>query len=251
MAQEFYSEDDLLPISALQHLLFCERQCALIHVERLWVENRFTAEGRNLHRKAHEAPSETRDGVRITRGLLLRNFELGLAGVADVVTWKPPPSHAISDKTLASLLRRATADELRRWEIVPVEYKRGRPKANDCDRIQLCAQALCLEEMLAIDIPAGELFYGLKRRRFRVDFDAELCHKTRLAAQRLHQLIESRQTPPARREPKCDKCSLLEFCMPDILLPRQSVDHFVEQALATHLSGSGPVTDLATADVSQ
>src|SRR4051794_26892766 len=136
-----YADRDFLPISALQHLIFCERQCALIHLERLWVENRFTAEGGVLHRKAHSGRPEKRPAGRTARGVPLRSAELGLFGIADVVQRSPgkPP--------------------------VPVEYKRGRPKPHDADRVQLCAQALCLEEMLGVRIPDGEIFYGKTRRR--------------------------------------------------------------------------------------
>ena len=176
-----YSEDDLLPVSALQHLLFCPRQCALIHVERLWQENRLTVEGRLLHRRAHDGPAETRDGMRITRGLPLRSLELGLAGTADVVTFRPPATAEHAKQTLAELFRQAQASGLRDWQVTPIEYKRGRPKTNDCDRVQLCAQAICLEEMLGLGIESGELFYGRKRRRTRVDFgpDLEADHANR------------------------------------------------------------------------
>jgi CRISPR-associated exonuclease Cas4 len=134
-----YDEDDLLPISALQHLLFCERQCALIHIERIWVENRFTAEGQVLHRKAHDAPPKTRDGTRITRGLLLRLLELGLAGQADVVTWKPPPRCASGITPLPVLLAQQTTGLLHDWEVTPIEYKRGRPQAQRLrPRANLC-----------------------------------------------------------------------------------------------------------------
>ena len=147
-----HTEDDLLPISALQHLLFCERQTALIHIERLWEENRFTAEGRVLHRNADAAKSETRDGVRITRGLQVHSIELGLYGVCDVVNFKPPEFEIAGRKSLAKRIQeqldsRPTEDQtaFAHWGITPVEYKRGKPKTNDCDRVQLCAQAMCLD----------------------------------------------------------------------------------------------------------
>lgn len=171
-----YPESDLIPLSALQHLLFCERQCALIHVERVWVENRWTAEGRILHRNAHDAKPRTRDGVRITHGLPLRSFELGVTGQADVVEWRPPSgvSDHGADRTLAELIQSARFERLAGWSITPIEYKRGRPKSNDCDRVQLCAQAICLEEMLGVNIACGQLFYGRKRRRFDVPLDEPL-----------------------------------------------------------------------------
>ncbi len=187
-----FSEDDLLPISALQHLLYCDRQCALIHVERLWAENRFTAEGNILHRRAHSGKSDARPTGRTTRGLPVRSLALGLFGIADVVRY---------DK----------GDDA---PIVPVEYTRGRPKKNDCDRVQLCAQALCLEEMHGRDLPFGEIFYGKTKRRVRVAFTPELRRTTADATSRLHSLIQSGRTPPAEPGPKCDRCSLRALCLP-------------------------------------
>lgn len=224
-----YSEDDLLPISALQHLLFCERQCALIHVERLWADNRFTAEGNTLHKKAHEGPPETRDGVRITRSLPLHNFQLGLSGQADVIEWEIPAEQRLSKRTLAAALRQATAEQRREWRVTPVEYKRGQPKANDCDRVQLCAQALCLEEMLQIEISSGFLFYGEKRRRIDVEFTTELRSTVARAASRLHEIIRHNLTPPAVRETKCDTCSLFSLCLPQAIGTARSARRYVER----------------------
>ena len=129
-----FTEDNLLPISALQHLLFCERQCALIHLERAWQENRLTAEGRIMHERVHEGGDETRRDVRIVRGLRLRSLALGLVGIADVVEF-----HRAADGV-------AVPESAGTWRPFPVEYKRGRPKSEPWDAVQLCAQALCLEE---------------------------------------------------------------------------------------------------------
>jgi len=234
-----YSEDDLLPISALQHLLFCERQCALIHIERVWVENRFTAEGQILHRKAHDGKPQTRDGVRITRGLPLRSFSQGLIGQADVIEWRPPPdtSDHQADRSLAAWLRERTKEGLQGWTITPVEYKRGRPKRNDCDRVQLCAQALCLEEMHDVEIGSGQLFYGEKRRRVDVVLDARLRDVTGQAASRLHEMIRSGRTPPAMREKKCETCSLLPVCLPDAM-SRASASRYFERQLQASLNAA-------------
>lgn len=199
-----YAEDDLLPISALQHLLFCERQCALIHIEGFWAENRLTVEGRQLHNKAHGEKvgprgggrTESRAGARTARGLALRSFRLGLAGKSDVVEFHSSAAPGAPPTPF------------------PVEYKRGRPKRNGCDRVQLCAQALCLEEMLGTPVPAGALFYGQIRRRDEVVFDAALRRQTEDAAVRLHALIASGVTPAAVRERKCERCSLLDLCLP-------------------------------------
>jgi len=209
-----YPESDLLPLSALQHLLFCERQCALIHVERLWDENRFTAEGSVLHKKAHEGKPETRSGERITRGLPLRSLQLGLSGVADVVLWRPPEDGPPTGVTLTQAILKASPDELSAWEVTPVEYKRGKPKKNDCDRVQLCAQALCLEEMLGVRIDDGQLFYGTTRRRVDVAIDEPLRQTTRAAAVRFHEIMAAGEVPFALREKKCDTCSLYQVCLP-------------------------------------
>ena len=225
-----YSETDLLPISALQHLLFCERQCALIHIERVWVENRLTVEGRHLHKKTHEGSSESRDGVRIFRGLPLRSLRLGLSGMADVVELHVTDSnaHAGVDPSVnpPNGSARPPPDTL-----FPVEYKRGRPKANDCDRIQLCAQALCLEEMLTVAVPAGALFYGQPRRRTDVVFDADLRQRTEHAASRLHALLASGRTPAAVHERKCRNCSLVQVCLPDVADGRRSAVAYMRRAL--------------------
>ena len=195
-----YSEDQLLPISALQHLLFCERQCALIHVERVWQENRLTVEGRHLHEKAHDGPTETRAGVRTTRGLHVRSLVLGLSGVADVVEFHLPNTGTLAEHPRN---RSASAPAPRYSRVTPVEFKRGKPKKDDSDRVQLCAQAICLEEMLQLQIDFGELFYGTRRRRTQVDFDAQLRATTHQASARLHRMIADHETPRARRAPKC------------------------------------------------
>ncbi|MEM5790240.1 MAG: CRISPR-associated protein Cas4, partial [Syntrophobacteraceae bacterium] len=174
-----YHEDDLLPLSALQHLIFCERQCALIHVEQAWEENRLTTEGMLLHERVHEVGAETRAGVRIERGVALRSLKLGLTGKADVVEFHR---------------------EGRAWLPFPVEYKRGKPKPDECDLVQLCAQAMCLEEMLCIDVPEGAIFYGQPRRRLEVVFDDGLRNRTAAAAKALHEMIAEGRTPPGRYE---------------------------------------------------
>lgn len=215
-----HAEDDLLPISALQHLLFCERQTALIHIERLWEDNRFTAEGNVLHKKADAAKSETRDGIRITRGLPVHSFRLGLFGVCDVVQFQPPDFEtdarlSLPKRIQEELTKTVTDDSaFSHWTITPVEYKRGKPKKNDCDRVQLAAQAMCLEEMLHVEIPRGDLFYGKQQRRTEVVFDEHLRNTTIETAARFQELIQAQQTPPAVREKKCDTCSLLSVCMP-------------------------------------
>lgn len=217
-----FREEDLLPLSALQHLLFCERQCALIHVEQVWAENPFTVEGRHLHERADQGPGESRGDVRIARALPLRSLRLGLSGRADVVEL-----HRLA---AADLAQGAEIPDLAgRWRPFPVEYKRGRPKQHRADEVQLCAQALCLEEMLGVSVPAGALFYGQTRRRLDVPFDTVLRQLTEEAAARLHRLIAAGITPPGVREPKCDQCSLLEICMP--AAPAKSARSYLERSL--------------------
>jgi CRISPR-associated exonuclease Cas4 len=236
-----FAEDDLLPISALQHLLFCERQCALIHIERQWVENRLTVEGRHLHRRAHETRDELRDGQRTVRGLALRSLRHGLFGQADVVEISPLDDEARRriDAHSWGIGRFAGGS----WLVTPVEYKRGKPKADDCDRVQLCAQALCLEEMLGVTIAAGALFYGRRRRRTEVCFDGGLRDVTLVATRRLHELIASRRTPLAHRELKCDQCSLLPICLPSVLDRTPSMKTWTERQFDRVVVAAGPATD--------
>jgi CRISPR-associated exonuclease Cas4 len=165
-----YTEDDLLPLSGLQHLAYCPRQFALIHLEQAWADNLYTAEGNILHRRADKAEAETRGGIHIARSLRLQSLALGLAGIADVVEF-----HRVAEDAPGVELPRLTG----RWRPFPVEYKRGRPKANDCDQVQVCAQALCLEEVMGLDIPEGALFYGKTRRRKTVRFDDKLRARTK------------------------------------------------------------------------
>lgn len=210
-----YSEDDLIPLSALQHLDFCQRQCALIHVEGVWAENRYTAEGRLMHERADEGPTETRGDVRIERGVLLKSLALGLSGKADIIEFH------------------SSAVDSGAWYPYPVEYKRGKKKAEDCDRIQLCAQAICLEEMLGISIGSGALFYGKTRRREDVAFGENLRLKTLRQAQRLHELIKSGTTPAPVITPKCDNCSLINLCMPRNVYGNNNVEGYLTRMLET------------------
>jgi CRISPR-associated exonuclease Cas4 len=210
-----YSEDDLLPLSALQHLAFCERQWALIHIEQQWAENRLTAEGRLLHERAHEGPEETREGVRISRGLRLRSLRLGLIGAADVVEF-----------------HRESGGALRPF---PVEYKRGRPKPGRWDEIQLCAQALCLEEMLECDVPTGAIFYGQPRRRMEVSFTADLRAETEQVATRLHQLQSAGTTPSPVYGRRCDNCSLRSVCLPQMTERKRGAAAYVSRTIAQML----------------
>jgi len=201
-----FSDDDLLPISALQHLVYCERQCMLIHGEGAWAENRSTAQGRIMHERVHAERSGMEDGRLIARGLRLCSHRLGLSGAADVVEFHPVQTEL---ETGVILPRRAG-----RWLPFPVEYKRGRPKKHDADAVQICAQAMCLEEMLETDIGQGALFYGQTRRRKDVVFSDDLRKRVELLAARLHTLVIAGITPAPEPGPKCENCSLQPICLP-------------------------------------
>ncbi len=198
-----YAEDDLLQLSLVQHMLFCERQAALIHLEQAWAENVFTTEGALFHERAHGGETELRGDVLTVRTVRLRSLRLGLSGQADVVEFHR------TEEGVEIPGRRG------RWVPFPVEYKRGKPKRDPVDEVQLCAQALCMEEMLSVAIPRGALFYGQTRRRFDVEFHEGLRRLTESTAERLHALIRSGQTPPAEyAKAKCENCSLIGLCLP-------------------------------------
>jgi CRISPR-associated exonuclease Cas4 len=191
-----YSEDELIPISALQHAMFCERQYALIHIEGLWDENLFTAEGRVLHERVDREHHESRRHRKTEYGMAIRSLRYGLTGKADVVEFER------SDHGSYDLIR-------------PVEFKRGRTKENDVDRVQLCAQAICLEEMFEASIDEGQFYYLQEHRRSTVEFSPELRKTTKDIIERVRELFESGETPLAVYEKrKCDRCSLVERCMP-------------------------------------
>jgi CRISPR-associated exonuclease Cas4 len=212
-----YTEDDLLPLSALQHLLFCKRQCAFIHIEQAWVENLYTAEGRIMHERVDTGGQEARGDVRVEYSVPLRSLKLGVTGKADVVEFHR--------KTGKGKTKRAG------WQPYPVEYKRGKPKKDNYDKVQLCAQALCLEEMLDTEIPIGALFYGKTRRRQDVIFDHALRQATGDAAKELHDLFELALTPKPVYEKKCDSCSFINLCLPKTLEGRKSVKHYLLKAM--------------------
>lgn len=203
-----YTEDDLIQLSSLQHLVFCERQCALIHIEQVWEDNRLTAEGHLLHERVHEQGGKSQGDMRIERGVALRSLRLGVSGVADVVEF-----HRIPGETT--------------WQPFPVEYKRGKPKPDHCDAVQLCAQAICLEEMLGVEVPRGALYYGKTHRRQEVIFDQKLRQETEETAKRVHELIASGQTPKPIYEPKCGRCSLGQLCLPKTIERRRSVKSYL------------------------
>jgi len=218
-----YSEDDFVPVSALQHVLFCERRAALILLEGLWEDNVSTAEGNLLHERAHQAETESRDTLVIVRGLWLRSFRLGLYGKADIVEF-----HLLDDDNRSSGASLAGKSGL--YRPFPVEYKRGRLRSELSFEIQLCAQALCLEEMLGTKVVSGALYYGKTRRRKEIRFDEPLRNRTESAALRVHEIVESGITPRVRRQKKCNFCSLNAQCLPEATGVRKSVTRYLAQA---------------------
>lgn len=259
-ASAMFSDSDLLPISALQHLLYCERQCALIHTERLWAENRFTVEGRHLHERADSGKREARPGRRTQRAVPLWSYELGLFGKADVIEFRileETRGHGDGETRRGDAAgfagAPASADAIRLPLATdnpppitplpfPIEYKRGKPKAHEADRVQLCAQAMCLEEMLAVTVSAGALFYGRTRRRQDVAFDINLRELTRQAAERLHEMLASGVTPAAVYEKKkCGRCSLASQCLPRVSACRAAT--FVDRQVRELLAAAGPASE--------
>jgi CRISPR-associated exonuclease Cas4 len=222
-----YDEDDLLPLSALQHVVFCERRCALIHIECQWANNAATAIGVLAHSKVDDTArrAESRGSVRIARGLPLRSLQLGLSGKTDAVEFRrrrAPDSSGLDEE----------------WDAYPIEYKSGRLRHERCYEVQACAQAMCLEEMLGRAVPRGALFYGKSQKRVEVAFDHQLREETERAAVRLHQLVRDRVTPPAEPGPKCAYCSMLPACLPRAG-ERGRVAAYVRRATREAVAGAG------------
>lgn len=213
-----FALDEPIPLSALQHVVYCLRQAALIHIERLWEENRFTAEGRVLHDVVHEPGKRRLKGVRRVTALPLASKRLNLSGVADLVEFQAGPDGETA---------------------YPVEFKRGKAKLHRADEVQLCAQALCLEEMTGRLVPEGALFYAETKRRLAVPFDAELRRVTEDAAHSLRELFVTGRTPPAVwRTDRCRACSLIELCRPKA--GAKSALAFRNQAIRAALDDSAP-----------
>lgn len=214
-----YKEEDYLQLSGIQHFLFCRRQWALIHLEQQWAENYRTTDGGLMHQRAHDTQTRTRRGDVLTvRGMYIHSRRLGLSGQCDVVEFRKSPEGV------------ALFGEQGLWIPHPVEYKRGRDKPNEMDRAQLCAQAMCLEEMLCCDIPEGALYYGELRHRQAVAFTPELRGVVEGAAQEMHQLYARGYTPKVKPRKGCSACSLRDFCVPK-LIRKPSVAAYLRQEL--------------------
>ena len=218
MANRF-KDDELLLLSGIQHFAFCRRQWALIHIEQQWEENLLTFGGRSLHERADDPFfTESRGAILVTRSLPLVSYQLGLYGIADVVEFHQS-EEGVELRNHSGL-----------WIPNPIEYKYGEPKSDDRDMVQLCAQAICLEEMLGVNISEGNMFYGRIRRRQHVDFDVNLRRRVSELASEMHQLFEQKVTPPPEQEESCKRCSLVEVCLP-LLNQRRSVRRYLEKSL--------------------
>lgn len=212
-----FREEDYLMLSGLQHFAFCRRQWALIHIEQQWAENFRTADGRLMHDRAHDSDfREKRGDVIITRAMQVSSAELGISGECDIVEF-----HKAADG-----IRMNGLDGT--YQVIPVEYKRGKPKENDCDAVQLCAQALCLEEMLCCEIPQAYLFYGETRRRQAVTLDAALRKRTTDMIAEMHALYRRQHTPKVKRTKSCNACSLRDICLPVLNQQRSAAAYLAE-----------------------
>jgi len=216
-----YSDDDLLLLSGIQHFAFCQRQWALIHIEQQWQENLLTFKGRDMHERADDPFfTEARGTVLISRAVPLLSRNLGLYGKADVIEFH----RAEEDGRQGVALPNRTGT----WLPHPVEYKRGQPKSDDRDLVQLCAQAICLEEMLEVTIENGDLFYGQTRRRLNVTFGNELRQRVADLAGRMHEMFQKGFTPLPEYKPACDNCSLVEVCLPKL---KDTVGRYLRKAM--------------------
>ena len=207
-------EEDWLQLSGLQHFAFCRRQWALIHIENQWAENYRTVDGELMHENAHNADfQESRGDLLIVRGLAIHSARLGVSGQCDVVEFRRSPDGV-------SLRKREGL-----WQPYPIEYKRGKPKEGLEDKLQLCGQAMCLEEMLCCAIPEGALYYGEPRRRFIVSFTQELRGQVQSSLEEMHDLYQKRYTPKVKPTKSCNACSLKDICVPKLLRAKKVADY--------------------------
>lgn len=214
-----YNENDFLSLSGIQHFEFCRRQWALIHIEQQWQENLRTVEGEILHEKAHDKLlKEKRGDLIISRGMAVFSKSLGINGVCDIVELH-------KDKDGVSIFGREGL-----YNPIPVEYKRGKPKEDDVDILQLTAQAMCLGEMLSCEIDLGYLFYGDINHRIRVDITGELKKRVVEICKEMHRMYDRRYTPKVKTSKKCNACSLKNICLPQ-LCKNVSVRNYIERSI--------------------
>jgi len=215
-----YSEEDYLMISGIQHFNFCRRQWAIIHIEQQWVENILTIEGNLMHKNAHDGlSSEKRSDIIISRGMKIFSKILGIYGVCDIVEFQRDDVNGVEIFGYPG-----------KYNVIPIEYKRGNPKTDDSDNLQLAAQAICLEEMLCCDIPYGYMFYGETKHRFKVDLDNRIRENLREVTKEMHKHYDRLYTPKVKPDKKCKSCSLKEICLPK-LYKNQSVSSYIERMI--------------------
>lgn len=218
-----YEEDEFLFLSGIQHMAFCERQWALIHIEQAWSENVRTIEGKYIHERSDNPfDNETRNDVRVVRGMPVISHRLGLRGIADVVEF-----HRMAEATEGLTVRLTGRQGW--WQPYPVEYKRGRPKVDNRDAVQLCAQGIALEEMLKVSIESGFLYYAQTKRRLDVFFDQQLRCQVEDLSRKMYQLFLEGKTPKAEKGKHCSLCSLEEICQPRFTIRNRSVGQYIER----------------------
>lgn len=215
-----YEEDEYLMLSGIQHFAFCKRQWALIHIEQQWAENYRTVDGSMIHNRVHDkSQREKRGDTIIVRSMAVSSANLGISGECDAVELKRSPKGV-------SLFGREDT-----YIVTPIEYKRGTPKANDCDKMQLAAQVMCLEEMLVCEIPVAYLYYKETGHRLKVEVDAGLRKQTEEMIQQMHEFYRRGITPKGKRTKACNACSLKDLCLP-VLLQRKNASDYVKKMLA-------------------
>ncbi|MCX7745469.1 MAG: CRISPR-associated protein Cas4 [Clostridia bacterium] len=220
-----YNDEELLLLSGIQHFAFCERQWAFIHMEQQWMENTKTIEGKYIHQRVdNPLENETRRDIRITRSVPVISKKLGLQGVADVVEF-------ILDNDAPELETVVLEGRYGRWRVTPIEYKRGKPKKDDRDIVQLCAQAIALEEMLKVKITKGYLYYHEIRRRSEIIFEESVRTRAEDLASRMHSYITNNCIPRAKKAKHCSQCSLYEICQPDWSTGFGNVQKYLRETL--------------------
>lgn len=214
-----YKEEDFLMLSGLQHYVFCKRQWALIHIEQQWAENYLTTDGNIMHEKAHDSLSfEKRKEVLISRGMPIHSYELGINGVCDIVEFYQ------TEEGINLFGRKG------KYTISPVEYKRGTVKQDECDLLQVVAQALCLEEMFCCEIKKGYLYYGKLKKRVEVVIDDDIRQKTKHLIGEMHELFDKKYTPKVKVTKACKSCSLADICFPT-MTNQKSVKDYIDKML--------------------
>lgn len=216
-----YSEDEYLMLSGVQHFAFCRRQWALIHIEQQWEENFRTVEGNIMHEKVHDVEAhEKRGEYVITRSMAISSSRLGISGECDAVEFRK------ADNGIALFGLDG------KYTVTPVEHKRGKPKEDNCDAVQLTAQALCLEDMLCCNIPFGYLYYGTIKHRLKVEFDKDLRRQTEDIIEEMHDLFRKQYTPKVKRRKACNACSLKNICLP-VICAKKKASTYVREMLGT------------------